>query len=69
MRGSISTKLRCLTPSGDNPSTDFCTAASASRKCGLDAIIGNGSADVPPLTRGIDIQNKVSSQLKFLNLQ
>ncbi len=48
-------KLRCFMSSGTKPSTAFCTEESASRKCGLDAMIGNGIATEPPLTKRIKV--------------
>jgi hypothetical protein len=43
--------------SGAKPRTAFCTEGSAVRKCGIDAIIGNGIDTELPLTKSIIIKN------------
>ena len=59
--GSISAKLRWSTSSGPKPSTATCTDRSASRKCGFEAIIGNGIDNLLPLTMA---KNKFQDKIR-----
>jgi len=50
-------KLRFFTSSSFKPITAFCIEGLAARKCGLDAMIGNGLSIELQLTKQIIIKN------------